>query len=432
MVRIESLASGGEGIGHLADGRVVFVHETCPGDEVEIEILAEKKRWASAKVTRIVVPSPDRVKPPCPYFGSCGGCQWQHVAYPAQLLAKKRIVADALERIGGMPTRDIVAECEPSPLTFGYRNKIELVPLSDAPLRLGFHRLGSEDVLEIERCLLLPEAYQRAPERLAGALRYASGTQDLGIRRVGLRVAAKTPDIEVALWTPPSAFPRETVATTLKDSVRATSVVRVLAKDAHERHTAASVEVLSGRGVWREALGGLTYAVSAPSFFQVNTGAAEVLVNEARMVAAADGSNDLLDLYAGVGTFTLPLAEDARSVTAVEGSGFALRDLRRNLETARRYAEVVAGDAAHSLGNIGRFDTVLVDPPRAGLATPDIGGIAATGASRVVYVSCDPATLARDARALCESGYRLVSAVPVDLFPQTYHVETVALFATSA
>ena len=176
-------------------------------------------------------PSPDRVDPPCPYFGSCGGCQWQHVSYSEQLRAKTRIVADALEHIGGFHARESVRECVPSPKTYGYRNKIELVPAAGKRLELGFHRHGSDEVLPIERCLLLPKAHEKAPARLAGALRYASGTQDLGIRRVGLRVAANTSDVEVALWTAPSAFPRTTVASTLTDAVKASSVVRVIVKE---------------------------------------------------------------------------------------------------------------------------------------------------------------------------------------------------------
>lgn len=431
IVVIESLASGGEGVAHLDDGRVVFVQGACPGDRVHIEVLSERKRWVQARIASIVEPSADRVEPPCPYFGSCGGCQWQHVEYTAQLLAKRRIVADALQHIGDLPAANVVEECMPSPKVYGYRNKIELVPAPGRRLELGFHRLGSDEVLPIERCLLLPARYENAPARLAGALRYASGTQDLGIGRVGLRVAANTSDVEVALWTAPSAFPRATVASTLSTSVKASSVVRVLAKD-RERHTSPSVEVLSGRGYWREKLGDHTFAVSAPSFFQVNTGAADALVSYARGAIAAKDSDAVLDLYAGVGTFTLSLAEEAGVVVSVEGAGSAVRDLRRNLDNARLGADVEPGDAARVLPDLGQFDAVLVDPPRIGLDSSMIAGLVGTRAVRIVYVSCDPATLARDAKALAGAGYGLVSAVPVDLFPQTYHVETVATFEPSA
>jgi 23S rRNA (uracil1939-C5)-methyltransferase len=431
MVRIESLASGGQGVGHLDDGRVVFVEQTCPGDVVDIEFTAQKKRWAWARATRVVEPSPDRVPAPCPYFGACGGCQWQHVAYPLQLAAKTRIVSDALQRIGGLDAADLVGECRPSPRQYGYRNKVELVPAQRTPgtsLTLGFHRLGSEDVLPVERCLLLPRRLERAPAKLAGALRYASGARDLGIQRVGLRMASATPDVEVALWTAPSAFPRQVVGKILQDAVAASSVVRVLARDARERHVAERVEVLAGRGHWREKLGDTTYSVSAPSFFQVNTGAAELLVDEAISLLAVEGSDEVTDLYAGVGTFTVPLTKRARRVRAVEGSRFALRDLRRNLDAARCDAELVPGDAARFLDDGGSHDAILVDPPRSGLAPATIDGIVRSRARSLVYVSCDPARLARDARVLADNGLRLSSALPVDLFPQTYHVETVALF----
>lgn len=432
MVFIESLASGGEGVGRLDDGRVVFVQGACPGDTVEIEVVADKKRWVAARVHEIIDASADRVEPPCPYFGSCGGCQWQHIAYPVQLAAKRRIVSDALERIGGIEAQTPVAECVPSPQTYGYRNKIELVPVAGPRLGLGFHHLGSDVVVPIERCLLLPKAHQKAPERLAGALRYASGTKDLGVRRVGLRVSTATSDVEVALWTEPSAFPRSTVATTIAQGTSASSVVRVLSKDVRGRHSATTVEVLSGKGFWRERLDDFVFAVSAPSFFQVNTAAAKHLVARALDALAPDGSDSVLDLYAGVGTFTLPLAQRARSVTCVEGAGSAVRDLRRNLETAQLFADVEPGEAARVVGNLGHFDAALVDPPRSGLDGSVLAAVAQTRASRLVYVSCDPATLARDARLLADAGYRLTSVTPVDLFPQTHHVETVARFESTA
>ncbi len=431
MVSIESLASSGEGVGHLDDGRVVFVSGTCPGDVVEIEVLAEKKRWVSAKATAVVEPSKDRVQAPCPYFGACGGCQWQHIDYSVQLEAKRRIVSDALQRIGNISAEHIVSETVPSPSTYGYRNKVELVPSPGPTFRLGFHRLGSEEVLPVDRCLLLPTGQEKAPARLAGAIRYASGAQDLGVLRVGLRVSVETSDVEVALWTPPSAFPRSTAATTLTTSVKASSVVRILTKDVRDRHAATSVEVLAGNGFWSEVLGGHRFRVSAPSFFQVNTAAAGKLVTEAVSALQVDGSDAVLDAYAGVGTFSLPLAKRAGALVAVEGSGSAIRDLRRNLEAARLDAQVEAGEAGRVLAQLGTFDGVLVDPPRSGLTDTVAAALSQTRARRLVYVSCDPATLARDARSLGDAGYRLVSAVPVDLFPQTFHVETVATFEPS-
>jgi 23S rRNA (uracil1939-C5)-methyltransferase len=427
---IESLAYGGDAIAHLEDGRTAFVHGAVPGDTVEAEVTEDRGRFVRAKTVSVVHPSPDRVQPPCPYFGVCGGCSWQHVAYPAQLDAKRRMVVDALARIGHIAEAEqLVASTVPSPAQYGYRNKVELVvDVSTGRPRLGFHRAGSEEFVQVEECLLLPEKYRRAPKALGGALRYIAGEQDFGLTRVALRVGTNTRDAEVALWGAPGPFPRRPVATTLGQALKTTSLVRVLVKGPAKERKIAGVEVLSGKGAWRERLLGTTMTVSAPSFFQVNTRAAESLVSLALDALGADGSDRVLDLFAGAGTFTLPLAEKAGEVVAVESASSAVRDLRRNLEDEGLWADVIGGDAGRELPAIGRVDLALVDPPRSGLHAETVDALARTGARRIAYVSCDPATLARDAAALADSGYALERATPVDLFPQTFHVETLALF----
>ncbi len=429
-IPIQSLAHGGEAVGRLADGRTAFVTGGCPGDVAAIEITEDHGRFVRARLAEIVEPSPDRVQPPCPYFERCGGCTWQHVSYGLQLTSKRQSVVDALERIGHITTAEnVVATCVPSGAEYGYRNKIELVPdpCQTRPY-LGFHRAGSEDVIPVDECLLLPKRLRRAPRALGGALRYVAGERDLELVRVGLRVASHTKDVEIALWTAPGPFPRAAAAKTLGQALPSTSLVRVLSKDPAKRRSNAGVEVLSGRGFWRERLAGMQFAVSAPSFFQVNTPAAETLVELALASLAPDGSDRILDLYAGAGTFTLPLTERAGEVVAVEAASSAVRDLRRNLEANQVWAEVVGGDAAREISAIGGFDLAVVDPPRAGLPSEVLTALAAARPRMLAYVSCDPATLARDAMTLVASGMRLVSATPVDLFPQTYHIETVAIF----
>ena len=429
-LHIESLAYGGDSIAHLDDGRTAFVSGGCPGDTVEATITSDQGRFVRATTSEVLESSQDRVAPPCPYFGVCGGCQWQHVAYPLQLSSKRQSVVDALVRIGHVANADeLVGPTIASPEEYGYRNKVELViDSSSGRPRLGFHQAGSDRIVAVDSCLLLPKAYVKAPKALSGALRYVAGEQDLGLSRLGLRVASHTRDVEVALWTAPGAFPRRIAATTLGTAVRSTSIVRVLVKGTTKARKVAGVEVLSGSGHWKERLLGTTMAISAPSFFQVNTKAAEKLVQTTLDGLAADGSDRVLDLYAGAGTFTLPLAEIAGETVAVESASSAVKDLRRNLENVGVWADVIGGDATRELATIGHIDAVVVDPPRAGLMPEAIDGLVATGASRIAYVSCDPATLARDTKSLTEKGYRLIAATPVDLFPQTYHVETVAIF----
>lgn len=425
---IESLAYGGDAIAHMPDGRVAFVRGGCPGDRVEAEIVVEHPRRVEAVVTRVIAASPDRVEPPCPYFGSCGGCQWQHVTYRAQLTAKRQAVVDALTRIGGVTNESLIAETVPSPKEYGYRNKIEMVAGdSDRGLSLGFTAAGSHDLVPIDSCLLLPSRLRKAPKALRGTLRYASGSENLGLKRVALRVAANSHDVEVALWTRPGPFPRSLVARALADSIKPTSIVRVLVKEEKGPRAISNVEVLKGKGAWRERIDGRGMLVSAPSFFQVNTSAAEELVLRAVNALDPDGTDRVLDLYAGVGTFSLPIAERAGETVAIESSRHALADLRRNAEAAEVWIDIVPGDASRELKAAGAFSRVLVDPPRVGLSEEATRGLVATRAERIVYVSCDPATLARDVKRLTEGGYELSSATPVDLFPQTYHVETIAV-----
>lgn len=427
---IERLAHGGDAISHAPDGRTVFVSGACPGDRVLAEVTEDKPRFIRAETKEVLEASANRVKPPCPYFGVCGGCSWQHISYSRQLTAKRDALVDALERIGHIADAEsIVAPTVPSPREYGYRNKVEFVTdSSSGRLALGFHRAGSSEVVPVERCLLLPPALERTPKALGGALGFIAGRSEFEIERVGVRAARHTKDVEIALWTTPSAFPRAIAAKTLGQAVKNSSVVRVLVKTSEHARSVSRVEVLSGNGFWKERLGGHSYAISAPSFFQVNTEAAEKLVACAIDALACDGTDRVLDLFAGAGTFTLPIAELAGEVVAIESAGSAVRDLRRNLESAQLWADVIGGDATREIEQIGHCDLVLVDPPRTGLTPGIVKALEGMHPRGIVYVSCDPATLARDAASLQEAGFRLTAATPIDLFPQTYHVETVARF----
>lgn len=427
-VTIESLAHGGDAVARLDDGRVAFVRGGCPGDLVEIELTADHGTRVAARITEIVESSPERVEPPCPYFGTCGGCQWQHVSERAQHAAKTRIVSDAFRRIGKL-SADVTPAVASSP-AYGYRNKVEFVAEEvDGTVRIGLNRRGESSLVPIDRCLLLPPALQGAPGSLVGALRYLSGRHGaLGLQRIGIRVSRRTGHVEAALWTKPGPFPRQMAAKVLADAIGASSVVRVLVKGPIKERAVAGVEVLHGRGYWTEILSGHKMAISAPSFFQVNTAAADSLVSHVLDAVRPQEEDRVLDLYAGTGTFTVPLASRAGEVIAVEGSRHAIADLRRNLEHAGVSADVVGGDAGRELPALGTFDLAVVDPPRTGIQPRTLEALADTGARRVAYVSCDPATLARDAACLAVAGYEVESVTAHDLFPQTYHVESVAVF----
>ncbi|MRS11587.1 MAG: 23S rRNA (uracil(1939)-C(5))-methyltransferase RlmD [Actinobacteria bacterium] len=424
-VTIQSLAHGGEGVGRLPDGPTVFVPFTCPGDEVTVSLTEDHGRWARGRVLSIDSPSHDRADPVCPYFGECGGCQWQHVSYGVQTQAKRQSLVDALVRIGGLPDPE-VAETVASPHQLGYRNKVELTAQA-APdgLAVGFARAHTNEILRIDSCALLPKRAARLPKALGGAVRFLHSRGATGILRVNLRVSAAG-ETAVDLWTHTGSFPRAAAARVIADSVKASTVTRTLVRDAEHREI-SQVEVLHGSGAWHERLDADEYSVSAPSFFQVNTTAAILLRTIVLDLLSPDGTMRIADLYAGAGTFTLPLARQAGEVVAIESSRFALGDLRANLAAADLDADVVPGDAAYALPDLGIFDAAVVDPPRSGITEKAMRALVSARIKRIVYVSCGPATLARDVARLAAAGYAARRFVPVDLFPQTYHLETAAL-----
>lgn len=438
---IEAMAYGPAAIAHEASGKAVFVEGAVAGDVVEAEVVSEGARFDRARTLEILEPSPDRVTPPCPYVGLCGGCPWGALAYEAQAKAKRANVRAALERTGGLAPERVEGLLQPlsSPSApWGYRNKVELACRREGDrLRLGFHELAGADIVAVDACPLLPKRFAKLPRRAAGAIGYLAHGRDLELLRVGVRASERTNDVEVALWTRPSAFPRGFAASVITEGTKATGVVRVLQKGPEKARKLAGLEVLDGRARWRERVDGHRMAVSAPSFFQVNTAGAEELVQ--RVTGAAEALAEELgtplseleawDLYSGAGTFTLPLARRLGWVEAVESFGPAVRDLRANLEAADlENVEPTGGDAAREMPE-GPIDLIVCDPPRAGLSEAAVAGLNATEARRLVYVSCDPQTLARDVRRLEEAGvWRLASVAPVDLFPETYHVECVATF----
>lgn len=434
-IRIESLAYGGDGVGRLADGRVAFVAGTFPGDTCAVEYIDSKDRFVHARIQKLESQSAHRVQCVCPDAKRCGGCPWAQLSYDEQLRWKRQFVVDALARIAHIEqsqVEELVGACVPSKRQLNYRNKVEFETGQDVAGRfaLGMHaRQGG--FVPLAACKLCSKKFEGVPRALTGALRFAAGQQDLGIERVGVRFSERTGSAEVALWTSTGRFPRARVAQIVGEAlaVKGASVTRVLLKDAPKTRKVAGVESLRGAGCWSEQISGRVMRFSAPSFFQVNTPGAEKLVDLVMDYLQPDGLDFVLDLYSGAGTFTLPLAQQAHRVAAVESASSSVKDLRRNLEKNDLAAQVIGGDAARELSSLGSPDKVVVDPPRSGLGPKAVEGLLATGAHKIAYVSCNPTTLARDLVQLLAGGYRLQRVTPVDLFPQTYHVETVVLLA---
>lgn len=403
-LQLTSMAHGGAALGRH-EGKVVFVPYGLPGETVRAEIVEDHDRYAHARLLEVLEPSPDRVPPPCPLFGptGCGGCQWQHIAYEAQVRLKADIVADQLTRIGRL-TDPPVEPTLPDPTGWAYRNQARFHPAPEGGL--GFRAAASRRVVPVEECPIL--------HPLLADLYDVLDLDLPGLSALTLRAGTVTGERMLVFETegdePPSLLLDLPVSCVL------------LLSDG----TAVN---LIGQNHLTEAVAGHTYRVSAPSFFQANTEQAAQLVSLVMEYLDLQGGEIVLDGYCGVGLFTVPLAEKAGLVTAVETHPSAVEDLLQNT-AGMENVEVVEGPVEAVLANLEEpLDTALVDPPRTGLTREAREGLIAARPRRIVYVSCDPATLARDGRRLTEAGYRLIQAKPVDMFPQTYHIETVSLWS---
>jgi 23S rRNA (uracil1939-C5)-methyltransferase len=409
---VERLTFGPDALAHH-EGRVVFVPLAAPGDRVRARIVERRRGFLRAEVCEVVRAGPERVEPPCPVFGRCGGCQWQHVGTRAQRAAKRDLVAEQLARLGGL--RDVeVLPTRASPDVWGYRARITLV--ADGR-RLGFHRARSHALVEIDECAIADPvlvAHLEVARGWAAAVRGAPSRVTLASAPDGVVLAA-------TLRTHPSEIDADATAELLARTPSVRGAVL----------TGGTGRVVIGDPTLRVPVEpDLALEVPADAFTQVNPAATLLVVATVLELGAFRAGERAIDLYCGAGTFALPLARRGVEVIGVERSAVAVAAARVNadrlgLGTARFTCDAVAG-ALERLPP-APLDAVVLDPPRGGAADV-VGVLAARRAPRVLYVSCDPATLARDARTLVSAGYRLVRVQPLDVFPQTYHVETVAQF----
>lgn len=440
VLTIDDLAFGGEGVGRV-DGYVVFVRGGVPGDRLRVKVVEARSRFGRAAPEAIETPSPDRVEAPCPYFGRCGGCRLQHLSYPAQLAFKTKQVRDCLERLGGLGAfelRPILAAPEP----YGYRNKMEFTVAAAAGAAvLGLHQADRYDVvLDIERCLLQSETMNEllaALRREVRALRVYDQASGQGLLRfVSLREGRRTGESMVNIVaSAPDVESLGPVAARLRERVPATASV-VLNVNAKKASVAVGTEehLLVGRDHIRESLGGLAFQVSANSFFQTNTVQAERLFDVVETACGLAGGETVLDLYSGTGAISLLLARRCRWVYGIEVAAAAVADAVRNARAnGVENCTFLPGEVRHVLPTLVRdgvrAEVVVADPPRAGFHPKALLALAALGPARIVYVSCNPATLARDLADLVRQGYRLEWVEPVDMFPQTPHIEAVASLA---
>ena len=435
---IDRLAFGGEGVGRC-DGVSVFVADVCPGERVAATITEVHPRFARGRLDQVLTPAPERVPPLCPVVGQCGGCQLQHLDYPAQLAAKEGFVRDALTRLGKLP--DVpVAPIVASPVPYGYRNKVELVVDADeqgAPV-LAYHGREPGQRVPIVECLLaLPEvnAVLDAVAAWLPATGWPPYDEFSGkglVREVGVRWSRGTREANLLLVTGRRDVPDKRP---WLDSLRAELPALVGVR--HRARTRASqsadgrpVQEMLGRPLRCKAPGELSLRVAPEAFYQVNDLLLEALVEHLAQVLELQPDDHLADLYGGVGTFGLCLARRVGRVTILELEAEAARDAEANaafnkLDNVRVERGQVEQRLAH-LAREQRPTKLVLDPPRRGLSDGGVRLVASVGARRLAYVSCDPATLARDLARFAAGGWRTAQVQPFDLFPQTYHVECIA------
>lgn len=394
-IELHGMAHGGEAVGRLDDGRAVFVAGGIPGETVEVRLTQQKKRWARAELVSVVEASSDRVAPPCPFVADCGGCQWQHIALDRQRELKREVIRGQLGHLAGIedaPVEPTVGVGEAD--GFGYRNHVHLAV--DAEGRTGYFRAGTRDVVPVDHCLLLHPLLREWHEKLPLLP---------GARRLELRAGTRT-------------FQRIALLRGFVD------------EDAAEESYQRGIPLgRAGEGEITEMVGTERFRISSKSFFQVNTDGAEKLVELALEMLELGEETSVVDAFAGVGLFSVPMARTARKVWSVERHPAAVRDLRHHAKEFRDKIHVVATDMQEAFTQLpGTVERVLADPPREGLGETVARGLARMTPERIVLVACDPASLARDAKFLADEGYVLERVVPVDLFPHTYHIEAVARF----
>jgi len=435
---VYALAYGGEGIAKH-QGLVFFIPETAPGDEVRARVVQVKKQFVRAEVLELIRASPERRTPFCPVAGACGGCSWQHMTYPAQLEAKRLLVENALLHVGRFKSAPVLPAMKSLAQT-GYRHKIQ-IPFQAAAGRLlaGFYAKQSHRIVPFEDCPAQPAAGNRvfrAVRELAGEFGYrgydeARHAGDL--RHLVIRIGHQAGEAVAILVTAVEDVPRlaEFAAALSRRVPEVVGVVQNVNPQQTNVVLGRNFRLLHGRGCLYETVRGLRFRVSAPSFFQINPLQLPVLA-ETVLAAAQAGSRDtVLDLYCGVGWLTLELARLARRAIGVESAHSAVDDARTNLHLNHAAnVEFLLADVCDGVRQLlaagFKPDVVVIDPPRKGCAPGLLPLLRKLAPGRIVYVSCNPVTLARDLAVLCSGPYQVQSVQPVDMFPHTYHVESVA------
>jgi 23S rRNA (uracil1939-C5)-methyltransferase len=450
-VEIEDIAFGGRGLARL-DGMAVFVDQAVPGDRVTIRIFKKKKNYAEARVVDLIEASPFRIIAPCEYSGFCGGCKWQFLDYDQQLIYKRNHVQDSLEHIGLIKNIDVHPTI-PSETIFGYRNKMEFScadrrwllpdelnrPEIDREFALGLHVPGTFDkVIDTRVCLLQPDlgneilnavrSFMRASDAPVYGLRSHTGFWRFVVLRHSVaydqwmvNIVTAHEDLELLRPLAEGLMEKYPQVVSVINNVTSRKASVAIGEIEH---------VLAGSDTISDKIGGFEFDISANSFFQTNSRGAEVLFKTVGKYAGLTGNETVLDLYSGTGTIPIMLSGFCKSVTGIEIIESAVANAEKNCRNnGVSNCSFIKGDIRQCLPQIAQKpDLLIIDPPRAGMHKDVVRQVLQMGVNRIVYVSCNPATMARDL-GLMQDLYRLVEVQPVDMFPHTYHIEAVARLA---
>lgn len=430
---VDRVVAGGDGLAEW-DGLKVFVRGAVGGERVRARVLERKRDYAVAQAVEIVNASPARRTPPCRYYPECGGCQLQHLSYSEQLIVKQGFVEESLRRLGRVSLS--AARVTGAADEWHYRNKTQY-PVNE--YGIGFYRRASHHIVDVEQCLLHPESFDVARRAFVAGLDaridtpYSERYRDGNIRYVVLRTGEPPESLQATVVTR-----TESLNPKLVESVLGSSAIGAVLQS-HNPHRSNRIigsvpRLVAGSGSLTMAVADLVYHVSPGSFFQVNAQQAAVLTEAVLRLAGLQGNETVLDLYCGVGLTSLLLARHARRVVGIELDPVAVIDARANAAAQGiKNAEFTCADAekATELGR-GEVDVVVLDPPRKGCGLEALASLVALGPRRVVYVSCNPATLARDLAILLTAGYEPKCLELIDMFPQTAHVESICLLERRA
>ena len=442
IVEITGLGTNGEGVGRH-DNLTVFVEGALPNEKILSEVTQTKKNYAVAKLVKILRESSDRVKPFCPIYAECGGCQLQHLNYAAQIKWKRQQIIDAVERIGKLKDVEIFDTIGmENPLR--YRNKMQFpVARVNSELEIGCYARGSHKIVDTNFCMIQREGMDDVLTAVKKILRkynvsaYDEDTHRGILRHVMSRIGFNGELMIVIVTATKNLSNEKNIVNAIRHELpKVTSIQQNIQTYHNNVILGRETKILYGKPTIKDRIGNLTFNISARSFFQVNTAQAKVLYEVAKNFAELDGRETVIDAYCGIGTITLFLAKAARKVYGIEIVPTAIDDAKKNArENKVRNAEFIAGDAVKIIPRLYRegvrADVVIVDPPRAGCDKKVLETFAAMNPTKIVYVSCNPATLARDLAILTELGYTTKKIQPVDMFPFSSHIESVTLLEKS-